>query len=115
MDQLILISFINPFSGQFVSKELEAAVEKESTLPWSHQGKLGHMGHSGPFWRILLRPRNVGVAPAWLLVFGAVSTTINDQGCQHVTGRFESTRMPLSKSAGWPTFVQSHLAVKTVE
>ncbi len=35
-----------------------------------------------------------------LLVFRAVSTTINDQGCQHVTGVFESIRMPLSKSAG---------------
>ncbi len=50
-----------------------------------------------------------------LLVFGAVSTTINDQGCQHVTGRFESIRMSLNKSAGGPTFVQSHLSVKTVE
>ncbi len=50
-----------------------------------------------------------------LLVFGAVSTTINNQGCQHVTGRFESIRMPLNKSAGWPTFAQSHLSVKTVE
>ncbi len=29
-----------------------------------------------------------------LLVLGAVSTTINDQGCQHVTRRFESIRMP---------------------
>ncbi len=47
-----------------------------------------------------------------LLVLGAVSTTINDQGCQHVTGRFESVRMPLNKSAGWATFVQSHLSVK---
>ncbi len=46
------------------------------------------------------------------LVFGAISTTINDQGCQHVTGRFESIRMPLNKLAGWPTFVQSHLSVK---
>ncbi len=50
-----------------------------------------------------------------VLVFGAVSTTINDQGCQHVTGKFESIRMPLNKSAGWPTFVQSHLSIKTVE
>ncbi len=50
-----------------------------------------------------------------LLVFGAVSTTSNDQGCQHVTGRYESIRLPLSKSAGWPTFVHSHLSVKTVE
>ncbi len=46
---------------------------------------------------------------------GAVNTTINDQGCQHVTGRFESIRMLLNKPAGWPTFVQSHLTVKTVE
>ncbi len=46
-----------------------------------------------------------------LLVFGAVSTTINDQGCPHVTGRFESIRMPLNKSAGWPTFVQSHFNI----
>ncbi len=37
------------------------------------------------------------------------STTINDHGCQHVTGRFESIRMPLNKSAGWLSFVQSHL------
>ncbi len=50
-----------------------------------------------------------------LLVFGAVSTTIHDQGCQHVTERSESIKMPLNKSAGWPTFVQSHLSVKTVE
>ncbi len=49
-----------------------------------------------------------------LLVFGAVSTTIDDQECQHVTGRFESIRMLLNKSARWPTFVQSHLSVKTV-
>ncbi len=34
-----------------------------------------------------------------LLVLGAVKTTINDQGCQHVTGRFKSIRMPLNKSA----------------
>ncbi len=50
-----------------------------------------------------------------LLVFGAVSTTINDQGCQHVKGRFESIRMFLSKQTGWPTFVQSHPSVKTEE
>ncbi len=50
-----------------------------------------------------------------LLVMGAVKTTINDQGCQHVTGRFESIRMFLSKQTGWPTFLQSHPSVKTVE
>ncbi len=50
-----------------------------------------------------------------VLVFGAVSTNKNDQGCHHVTGKFESIRMPLNKSAGWPTFVQSHLLIKTVE
>ncbi len=48
-----------------------------------------------------------------LLVLGAVKTTINDHGCQHVTGRFESTRMFLSKQTAWPTFVQSHPSVKT--
>ncbi len=48
-----------------------------------------------------------------LLAFGAVSTTINDQGYQHMTRRFESIRVPLNKSTGWPTFVQSHLSVKT--
>ncbi len=50
-----------------------------------------------------------------LLVLGAVNTTINDQGCQHVTGKFESIRKLLNKPAGWPKFVQSHLTVKTVE
>ncbi len=50
-----------------------------------------------------------------LLVLKAVNSTINDQGCQHVTGMFESIRMLLNKPAGWPTFVQSHLTVKTVE
>ncbi len=37
-----------------------------------------------------------------LLVLGAISTTINDQKCQHVTGRFESIGMSKNKSAGWP-------------
>ncbi len=50
-----------------------------------------------------------------LLVLGAVNTTTNDQGCQHVTGRFEPIRTLLNKPAGWPIFVQSHLTVKTVE
>ncbi len=50
-----------------------------------------------------------------LLVLGAVKTTINDKGCQHVTGRFESIRKLLNKPAGWPKFVQSHLTVETVE
>ncbi len=50
-----------------------------------------------------------------LLAFGAVSTTLNDQGCQHVAGRFELIRMPLNKSDGWPTFVQLHLSVSTVD
>ncbi len=50
-----------------------------------------------------------------LLVLGAVNTIINDQGCQHVTGRFESIRMLLNKPDGWPTFIQSHLSIKTVE
>ncbi len=48
------------------------------------------------------------------LVFGADSTVINDQGCQHVTGRFESIWMPLDTSAEWRTLVRSHLSVKTV-
>ncbi len=50
-----------------------------------------------------------------LLVLGAVNTTISDQGCQHVTGSFESIRMLLNKPAGWPTFVQPHQMVKPVE
>ncbi len=50
-----------------------------------------------------------------LLVLGAVNTAINDQGCQHVTGRFEPIRMLLSKQTGRPTFFQSHPSVKTVE
>ncbi len=50
-----------------------------------------------------------------LLVLEAVNTIINDQECQHVTGRFESIRMLLSKKTGCPTYVQSHLSVKTVE
>ncbi len=50
-----------------------------------------------------------------LLVMGAGITTINDQGCQHVTGRFESIRRLLNKPAGRPTFVQSHQTVKPVE
>ncbi len=45
------------------------------------------------------------------LVLGAVDTTINDRGFQHVTGRFESIRMLLR----WPTFFQRHPSVKTVE
>ncbi len=51
-----------------------------------------------------------------LLVLGAVKTTINDQGYQHVTGGgVESIRMFLSKQTGWPTFVHSHPSVKPVE
>ncbi len=50
-----------------------------------------------------------------LLVLGAVNTTLSDQGCQHVMGRFESIRMLFNKPAGWPTFVQSHQTVKPVE
>ncbi len=50
-----------------------------------------------------------------LLVLEAVNTIVNDLECQHVTGRFESIRMLLSKHIGWPTFVQSYLSVKTVE
>ncbi len=66
---------------------------------------------------VALRDRLVAVINKLnqLLVLGVVSTTINDQGCQHAAGRFQSIRMPLNKSAGWPTFVQSHLSVKTVE
>ncbi len=64
----------------------------------------------------MLSPMNTrGNFKSKLLVLGAVRSTINDQGCQHVTGRFESIRIPLNKSAGWPKFVQSHLSVKTVE
>ncbi len=50
-----------------------------------------------------------------LMVLGAVNTAINDQGCQHVTGRFETIRMLLNKPAGRPTFFESHFSVKTVE
>ncbi len=50
-----------------------------------------------------------------LLVLEAFNTTINDQGCQHVTGRFESIIMLLNKPAGWPKFVQSHRTVKPVD
>ncbi len=35
-----------------------------------------------------------------LLVLEAVNTSIHDHGCQHVTGRFESIRMLLSKQTG---------------
>ncbi len=47
------------------------------------------------------------VTKSKLLALGAVNTTINDQECQHVTGRFESIRMPLNTRAGWPPFFQS--------
>ncbi len=50
-----------------------------------------------------------------VLVLGAVNTAINDQECQHATRRFESIKMLLDKPAGWPTFVQSHPSVKTVD
>ncbi len=50
-----------------------------------------------------------------VLVLGAVNTATNDQECQHATGRFESIKMLLDKPAGWPTFVQSHPSVKTVD
>ncbi len=50
-----------------------------------------------------------------LLVSGAVTTTINDQECQHQTGRFESIRLLFNKSAIWSKFVQSHPSVKTVD
>ncbi len=49
-----------------------------------------------------------------LLVFGAVITTLNDQGCQHMTRRIESIRLPLNRSAGWPTFVQSRTWIQCV-
>ncbi len=68
------------------------------------------------FCEILLRPcAHVHQIKSKLLVLGAVNTTINDQGCQHVTGRLELMRMRLNKPAGWPTFVQSHFSVQTVE
>ncbi len=37
----------------------------------------------------------IGMQASKLLVLGAVNTTINDQGRQHVTVRFESIRMLL--------------------
>ncbi len=40
-----------------------------------------------------------------LLIMGAVKTTTNEQEYQHVTGRFESIRIFLSKQTGWPTLV----------
>ncbi len=50
------------------------------------------------------------------MVLGAANTTtINDQECQHVTGRFESNRMLLNKMAEWPTFAQSHPSDKNVD
>ncbi len=62
-----------------------------------------------------LTPPKGDLIQSKLLVSGAVNATINDQGCQHVTSRFESIRMFLSRQAGWPTFVQPHPSVKTVE
>ncbi len=50
-----------------------------------------------------------------LLVLGAVSTTINDQGCQHMTRRFESIRMPLNKSARFAYIGSVASLSKTVE
>ncbi len=40
---------------------------------------------------------------------GAVISTINDEGCQFVTGRFESVSLHMNKQAGWPTLGQVHL------
>ncbi len=38
---------------------------------------------------------NMFIKADWLLT--AVNTTLNDQGCPHVTGRFESMGMLLGK------------------
>ncbi len=43
---------------------------------------------------------NVHQIKSKLLALGAVNATINDQGYQHVTGRFKSIRMLLNKLAG---------------
>ncbi len=43
------------------------------------------------------------------------NTSINDQEFQHVTERFESIKMFLSKQTGWIKCVQLHPSVKTVE
>ncbi len=64
---------------------------------------------------VRVNPQRLCIIKSKLLVLGAVNTTINDQECQHVAGRFESIRMLLNKPAGWPKFVQSHLTVKAVE
>ncbi len=68
------------------------------------------------FWNTSWKPhRHFLEYQIKVMVLGAVKTTINDHGCQHVTGRIESIRMFLSKQTGWPTFSQSHRSVKTVE
>ncbi len=48
-----------------------------------------------------------------LCVKGAVKI-INDQECLHVTGRFQSIRILLSKQTGWPVLAQLHPSIKTV-
>ncbi len=68
----------------------------------SHEDRQSALRQQTPMFRIKSK----------LLVLGAVNTTINDKGCHHVTGRFESTRMLLSKQTGWLTFVQSHPSVE---
>ncbi len=89
--------------------------------------KLAHLCSKKLFPAFLLRVLAQKLLRSWvtsrgnceikskLLVLAAVNTALNDQGCQHVTGRFESIRMLLNKPAGWPIFVQSHLTVKTVD
>ncbi len=41
-----------------------------------------------------------------IIGLGSNTNSINDQEFRHVTERFESIRMFLSKQTGWPEFVQ---------
>ncbi len=74
----------------------------------------GTLGHVLPVhWHDSILSLSSEFIKSKLLVLGEFKTTINDQGCQHVTGRFESIRMFVSKQTAWPTFVQAHPSVKT--
>ncbi len=71
--------------------------------------------HSAPNETNRLTPTVIISIKSKLLVLGAIYTTVNDQGGQHVTRRFESVRVLLNKQVALPTFVKSHSAVNTVE
>ncbi len=68
--------------------------------------------HSAPNEMNRLTPAVIISIKSKLLVLGAVNTTVNDQGGQHVTRRLESVRVLLNKQVVLPTFVKSHSAVK---